>query len=116
MTDTASRTGTAAGVLRGIFLMVLSVFLFASMDAMIKWASRDYPTGQIVSSATSGLRAGAPVLLARRQPDVVADAPLRRPSDPRPRRRHVSMFFFFLALGLCRSPTPSRSACPGRSS
>jgi hypothetical protein len=26
MTDTASRTGTAAGVLRGIFLMVLSVF------------------------------------------------------------------------------------------
>jgi drug/metabolite transporter (DMT)-like permease len=28
--------------------MLLSVFLFSSMDAVIKWASSDYPTGQIV--------------------------------------------------------------------
>ena len=48
MIDTAGRTGAAAGVLRGIVLMVLSVFLFSSMDAMIKWATSDYPTGQIV--------------------------------------------------------------------
>ena len=48
MTDIASRAGAGAGVLRGILLMVLSVFLFSSMDAVIKWASSDYPTGQIV--------------------------------------------------------------------
>jgi drug/metabolite transporter (DMT)-like permease len=48
MTELAGRTVAGANVLRGIFLMVLSVFLFSSMDAVIKWASRDYPTGQIV--------------------------------------------------------------------
>lgn len=48
MTDIASKAGAGAGVLRGIGLMLLSVFLFSSMDAVIKWASRDYPTGQIV--------------------------------------------------------------------
>jgi drug/metabolite transporter (DMT)-like permease len=48
MTDIASRTGAGASVLRGILLMVLSVLLFSSMDAVIKWASSDYPTGQIV--------------------------------------------------------------------
>ena len=48
MTDIESRAGAGTGVLRGILLMVLSVFLFSSMDAVIKWASSDYPTGQIV--------------------------------------------------------------------
>src|SRR5919109_1844110 len=48
MTELVGRTVAGAGVLRGIVLMVLSVFLFSSMDAIIKWASSDYPTGQIV--------------------------------------------------------------------
>jgi drug/metabolite transporter (DMT)-like permease len=48
MTDIATRAGAGSGALRGILLMVLSVFLFSSMDAIIKWASSDYPTGQIV--------------------------------------------------------------------
>jgi len=100
MMDTTSRTGTAAGVLRGIFLMLLSVFLFASMDAMIKWASRDYPTGQIIFFRN--FLAFVPVLLFF----------WRGGSSMSLRTRHfgghlirglvgvVSMFFFFLALGL----------------
>jgi len=100
MTNTTSRTGAAAGVLRGISLMVLSVFLFSSMDAMIKWASRDHPTGQIVFFRNFLAfvpvliflwRAGSPMTLRTRQlgghliRGVVGVA---------------SMFFFFLALGL----------------
>jgi drug/metabolite transporter (DMT)-like permease len=88
------------GVIRGIVLMVLSVFLFSSMDAMIKWASRDYPTGQIVFFRN--FVAFVPVLLFLWRAN--------RPLSLRTSRfgghlvRGVvgvgSMFFFFLALGL----------------
>lgn len=39
---------TSTGILRGIFMMVLAVFLFACMDALVKWVGQTYPTGQIV--------------------------------------------------------------------
>jgi drug/metabolite transporter (DMT)-like permease len=100
MTDIASKGGAGAGVLRGIFLMVLSVFLFSSMDAVIKWASADYPTGQIVFFRN--FLAFVPVFLF-----------LWRTGTPMPLRTRrigghlvrglvgvASMSLFFLALGL----------------
>lgn len=35
-------------VLRGILMMVVAVFLFTCMDAVVKWVGSTYPTGQIV--------------------------------------------------------------------
>jgi drug/metabolite transporter (DMT)-like permease len=100
MTDIASRTTAGASVLRGILLMVLSVFLFSSMDAVIKWASSDYPTGQIVFFRN--FLAFVPVFLF-----------LWHTGTPMPLRTTrigghlvrglvgvVSMSLFFLALGL----------------
>lgn len=100
MTDTASRTVAAAGVLRGILLMVLSVFLFSSMDAMIKWASRDYPTGQIVFFRN--FLAFVPVLLFLWRADHPIPLRTRRLGGHLIRGAFgvTSMFLFFLALGL----------------
>jgi drug/metabolite transporter (DMT)-like permease len=44
------KTGTrpAGSAARGIRHMILAVFLFSCMDALIKWAAADYPIGQIV--------------------------------------------------------------------
>ena len=100
MTDTADRTGTAADVLRGIFLMVLSVFLFSSMDAMVKWASRDYPTGQIVFFRN--FLAFVPVLLFLWRAGSPMSLRTRRFGGHLVRGivGVASMFFFFLALGL----------------
>ena len=100
MTDTAGRTGAAASVLRGISLMVLSVFLFSSMDAMIKWASRDYPTGQIVFFRN--FLAFVPVLLFFWRGGSTMTLWTRRFGGHLLRGivGVASMFFFFLALGL----------------
>jgi drug/metabolite transporter (DMT)-like permease len=100
MTDIATTAGAGASVLRGIFLMVLSVFLFSSMDAVIKWASADYPTGQIVFFRN--FLAFVPIYLF-----------LWRTGTPMPLRTRrlgghllrgivgvTSMALFFLALGL----------------
>jgi drug/metabolite transporter (DMT)-like permease len=38
----------SADALRGIALMVLSVFLFTCMDAVVKWVGQTHPVGQIV--------------------------------------------------------------------
>ena len=38
----------SGGTLRGILMMVLAVFLFTCMDAVVKWVGQTYPTGQIV--------------------------------------------------------------------
>ncbi len=80
--------------------MVLSVFLFSSMDAVIKWASADYPTGQIVFFRN--FLAFVPIYLF-----------LWRTGTPMPLRTSrigghlvrglfgvTSMSLFFLALGL----------------
>jgi drug/metabolite transporter (DMT)-like permease len=89
-----------ASAVRGIFLMVLSVFLFSSMDAMIKWASHDYPTGQIVFFRN--FIAFVPVLLFLWRVD--RSLSLRTGRLGGHLIRGVvgvgSMFFFFLALGL----------------
>ena len=47
VTATQSSTALSADSLRGITLMVVSVGLFSTMDAMVKWLG-DYPTMQIV--------------------------------------------------------------------
>jgi drug/metabolite transporter (DMT)-like permease len=100
MTDTGSRTGAPAGVLRGIFLMVLSVLLFSSMDAMIKWATRDYPTGQIVFFRN--FLAFVPVLLFLWRGGGALTLRTRRLGGHLIRGvvGVASMFFFFLAFGL----------------
>lgn len=38
----------SADALRGIVMMVLAVFLFTCMDAVVKWVGETYPVGQIV--------------------------------------------------------------------
>src|SRR5262245_31896760 len=38
----------AARVLQGIYYMIAAVLLFSCMDALIKRASADFPTGQII--------------------------------------------------------------------
>jgi drug/metabolite transporter (DMT)-like permease len=38
----------SADALRGIVMMVLAVFLFTCMDAVVKWVGQTYPVGQIV--------------------------------------------------------------------
>jgi drug/metabolite transporter (DMT)-like permease len=100
MTDTASGSGAPASVLRGILLMVLSVFLFSSMDAMIKWASRDYPTGQIVFFRN--FLAFVPVLLFFWRGGSAMTLRTRRLGGHLIRGvvGVASMFLFFLALGL----------------
>jgi len=100
MTDTASKGGAAAGVLRGILLMMLSVFLFSSMDAMIKWATRDYPTGQIVFFRNA--LAFVPVLLFFWRGGSAMTLRTRRLGGHLIRGivGVASMFFFFLAFGL----------------
>lgn len=45
---TAEAAAPADRVARGIGLYVLAILLLASMDAVIKWLSSDYPTQQIV--------------------------------------------------------------------
>lgn len=93
-------SGRAAGSLPGIILMVLSVFLFSCMDGLIKWAARDYPTGQIIFFRN--FVAFVPVMLFL----------ARSGGMPSLRSRHMgghllrgivgvsAMFCFFLALGL----------------
>jgi len=100
MIDTAGRTGAAAGVLRGIVLMVLSVFLFSSMDAMIKWATSDYPTGQIVFFRN--FLAFVPVLLFFWRGGSAMTLRTRRIGGHLARGvvGVASMFCFFLAFGL----------------
>lgn len=44
----ASAASAASNPVRGILLMVLSVFLFTSMDGLVKWVAQWHPTGQIV--------------------------------------------------------------------
>ena len=51
----------SGGILRGILMMVLAVFLFTCMDAVVKWVGQTYPTGQIVFFRN--LLAFLPVLL-----------------------------------------------------
>jgi drug/metabolite transporter (DMT)-like permease len=41
-------TAVAGSPLRGIVMMLLSVFLFSCMDATVKSATADYPVGQII--------------------------------------------------------------------
>ena len=100
MTETASRGGAAAGVLRGILLMMLSVLLFSSMDAMIKWATRDYPTGQIVFFRNA--LAFVPVLLFFWHGRSAMTLRTSRLGGHFIRGvvGVASMFFFFLAFGL----------------
>jgi len=100
MTDTASRAGAGAGVLRGIVLMVLSVFLFSSMDAVIKWASAAYPTGQIVFFRN--VLAFVPVFLFLWHTGTPMPLRTRRIGGHLVRGLVgvVSMSFFFLALSL----------------
>ncbi|MGH6929107.1 MAG: DMT family transporter [Dongiaceae bacterium] len=100
MTDIIAKTPAPAAVLRGIFLMVLSVFLFSSMDAVIKWASSDYPTGQIVFFRN--FIAFVPVFLFLWH--TGASMPLRTKNLGGHLLRGLvgvaSMSLFFLALGL----------------
>jgi drug/metabolite transporter (DMT)-like permease len=100
MTETASRGGAAASVLRGILLMMLSVLLFSSMDAMIKWATRDYPTGQIVFFRNC--LAFVPVLLFFWRGGSAMTLRTSRLGGHLIRGvvGVASMFFFFLAFGL----------------
>ena len=44
----AADSGAGSPVLRGILMMVIAVFLFTCMDAVVKWVGQTYPTGQIV--------------------------------------------------------------------
>jgi drug/metabolite transporter (DMT)-like permease len=100
MTDISAKSAAPAGVLRGILLMVLSVFLFSSMDAVIKWASQDYPTGQIVFFRN--FVAFVPVYLFLWQTQT--PMPLRTNRLGGHLLRGIvgvtSMSLFFLALGL----------------
>lgn len=101
MTEADGKTsGRPAGSLPGISLMLLSVFLFSSMDSLIKSAARDYPTGQIIFFRN--IVAFVPVMLFL----------VRSGSMPSLRSNHIgghllrgivgvsAMFCFFLALGL----------------
>lgn len=48
MSNTNAKFAAAAIASRGIYFMIMSVFLFSCMDALIKWTAADYPIGQIV--------------------------------------------------------------------
>ncbi len=100
MTDIVAKTAAPAGVMRGIVLMLMSVFLFSSMDAVIKWAARDYPTGQIVFFRN--FVAFLPIFLFLWQTGI--PMPLRTNRFGGHLIRGIvgvsSMALFFLALGL----------------
>jgi drug/metabolite transporter (DMT)-like permease len=48
MTDIRVKSTLATPAGHGIYFMILAVFLFSCMDALIKWTAADYPIGQIV--------------------------------------------------------------------
>jgi drug/metabolite transporter (DMT)-like permease len=100
MSQTAIRTAATATTLRGIAFMVFSVALFASMDAMIKRAAEDYPTGQIVFFRNA--LAFVPVLLFLARAGGLGSLRTTRLGGHLVRGLTgvASMFFFFLALGL----------------
>ena len=45
---TAAIAKPTSSASRGIYCMILAVFLFSCMDALIKWTASSYPIGQIV--------------------------------------------------------------------
>ena len=48
MTEISVQSAAGARTVRGIYFMLLSVFLFSCMDALIKWAAQTHPIGQII--------------------------------------------------------------------
>jgi drug/metabolite transporter (DMT)-like permease len=48
MTQISIQSASAGRAVRGIYFMLLSVFLFSLMDALIKWVSATHPVGQII--------------------------------------------------------------------
>jgi drug/metabolite transporter (DMT)-like permease len=79
MTLPASSLPQAVRVLHGIYYMIAAVLLFSCMDALIKRASADYPTGQIVFFRN--LFAFIPVFYFLRQAGGIAVLRTKRPRD-----------------------------------
>jgi len=48
MTEISVRPAPVGRVVRGIYFMLLAVFLFSCMDALIKWVAATHPIGQII--------------------------------------------------------------------
>jgi drug/metabolite transporter (DMT)-like permease len=79
MTLPASSLPQAARVLHGIYYMLAAVLLFSCMDALIKRASADYPTGQIVFFRN--LFAFVPVIYFLHQAGGISVLRTKRPRD-----------------------------------
>jgi drug/metabolite transporter (DMT)-like permease len=75
----SSQPSQASRILHGIYYMLAAVLLFSCMDALIKAASADYPTGQIVFFRN--LFAFIPVFYFLRQAGGIAVLRTRRPRD-----------------------------------
>ncbi len=79
MTAASPSTTPASQILHGIYYMLAAVVLFSCMDALIKYASEDYPTGQIVFFRN--LFAFLPVIYFLRQAGGLSALRTKRPRD-----------------------------------